>query len=77
MSDHIIRDEKGRFDTIISMANIYEYGGFTFEIHRYCGPLKLNKDWQPAARMGRKFYSVYYEWHKLPDAEKLKTQISG
>ena len=59
------------------MANIYEYKGFLFEFHRYCGPCKLKKDWEPAARQGLKFWKVIDEWAKLSDAEKLATQISG
>ena len=35
MSDHFIRDEQGRCHTIITMANIYQYGGYIFEFHDY------------------------------------------
>lgn len=77
MSDHFLTDEKGRCHTVISMANIYEYKGFVFEFHRLCGPSKLKKNWEPAARQGLKFWKVIDEWVKLSDAEKRKTQISG
>ena len=77
MSDHFLTDEIGRCHTVISMANIYEYKGFLFEFHRLCGPCKLKKDWEPAARQGLKFWKVIDEWVKLSDAEKIKTQISG
>jgi len=77
MSDHFLFDENGRCHTIFTMANIYEYKGFVFEFHRYCGPCKLKKDWEPAAKMGRKFWKVWKEWDKLTPEEKTKTQISG
>jgi hypothetical protein len=77
MSDHFLTDEKGRCHTVITMANIYEYKGFVFEFHSFCGPCKLKKDWEPAARQGMKFFRVIDEWVKLSDAEKRATQISG
>jgi hypothetical protein len=77
MATHYIKDLDGRVNTIITMADIYEYKGFTFEVHRYCGPCKLKKDWTPAAAMGRKFWRVWSEWDKLTKEEKAATQISG
>lgn len=77
MSDHFIRDEQGRCHTIITMANIYKYGGFIFEFHRYCGPCKLKKNWEPAAREGRKFWQTISRWQKLTKKQKEKTRISG
>jgi hypothetical protein len=59
------------------MADIYEYKGVIFEVHRYCGPCKLKKDWEPATRMGRKFWNLWSEWDKLTKEEKAATQISG
>ena len=76
MSDHFIRDEQGRCHAIITMPNIYKYGGFIFEFHRACGPMKLKKDWNPAAREGRKFWKIIKEWSKLTDKQKKKTLIS-
>ena len=77
MGTHAIRDEKGRVTTILTMADIYEYQGVIFEVHRYCGPCKLKKDWEPAARMGRKFWAVWKAWDALTPEEKRATQISG
>ena len=77
MSDHFLTDEHGRCHTVITVANIYEYKGFVFEFHRFCGPCKLKKDWEPAARQGRKFWKVIDEWIKLSDEEKAATQIFG
>lgn len=77
MSDHFIRDEQGRCHTIITMANIYEYGGFIFEFHNYCGPCKLKKNWEPAAREGMKFWKTIDAWCKLTKKQKEATRLSG
>lgn len=63
---------------VICLPNIYEYGGFTFEMHYWCGPMKLRKkDFEPAKRQGRKFYKIIGEWQKLSKKEKKKTQVYG
>lgn len=77
MSDHFLRDEQGRCHTIITMANIYEYDGFIFEFHKFCGPCKLKKNWEPAACSGMKFYKTIDRWCQLTDKEKEKTRIAG
>jgi hypothetical protein len=77
MASHYMRDPDGRVNAIITMADIYRYKGFTFEVHRFCGPCKLKKDWEPAAAMGRRFWKVWSEWDKLTKEEKAATQISG
>jgi hypothetical protein len=77
MSDHFLTDEQGRCHTVLTLADIYEYKGFVFEFHRFCGPIKLKKNWEPAAREGPKFFRVIDEWLKLSDEEKAATQISG
>jgi len=77
MATHAIRDDQERITTILTMADIYEYKGFTFEVHRYCGPCKLKKDWEPAGAMGRHFWKVWSDWDKLTKEEKAATQISG
>ena len=77
MSDHFIRDDKGRCHTIITMANIYEYGGFIFEFHHFCGPVKLKKNWEPATREGMKFYQAVDRWSKLTKKQKEKTRVCG
>ena len=77
MATHCIRDSDGLVNAIITMADIYKYKGFTFEVHPYCGPCKLKKDGEPAAAMGRRFWKVWSEWNELPEQEKAATQISG
>jgi len=77
MGTHHLINADGRRYGIMTIANIYQYKGFTFEFHIFLGPVKVNKNFQPSARMGRKFYKVFEEWNKLSDVEKLDTLIFG
>ncbi len=77
MSDHFLTDKQGRCRTVLTVADIYEYKGFIFEFHRFCGPIKLKKNWEPAAREGMKFYRVIDEWVKLSKPEQESTRICG
>ena len=63
---------------IITLPNIYQFGGFTFEFHPYCGPVKLRKkDLEPAKNMGRAFFKTLDKWEQLSDKEKEETRIYG
>ena len=73
---HLINADGMRYG-IMTLANIYQFKGFTFEFHPFLGPIKVNKNFEPAAAMGRKFFKVYSEWDKLTKEEKDKTQIFG
>ena len=77
MASYYTKDEHGKVNGIMTVANVYQYQGFTFEFHSLFGPVKVNKDFNPSACMGRKFFKVYSEWDKLSLEEKLKTQIFG
>ena len=77
MGTYYTKDENNRVNGIMTVANVYQYQGFTFEFHSLFGPVKVNKDFNPSACMGRKFFKVYSEWDKLSLEEKLKTQIFG
>ena len=77
MGTHYIRDNDDRVVATVTYANIYRFKGFTFEVHHFCGPAKLKKDFSAAERTGRKFWKVFAEWDKLTDAEKAETQIAG
>jgi hypothetical protein len=77
MGTYYTKDENNRVNGIMTVANIYQYRGFTFEVHRYLGPQKLKKDYDPASRMGLKFYKAFAEWDKLSAEEKLETMIFG
>lgn len=77
MATHHLINADGRRYGIMTLANIYQFKGFIFEFHPFLGPLKVNKNFEPAVSMGRKFFKVFEEWNKLTTEEKLKTQIFG
>jgi hypothetical protein len=77
MATHYLLNADGTRYGIMTIPNVYQYKGFTFESHFYLGPQKLKKDFDPASRMGRKFFKVFAEWDKLTPEEKSKTQING
>jgi len=77
MGTYYTKDEHGKINGIMTVANVYQYKGFTFEFHTLFGPVKVNKNFEPSAAMGRKFYKVYSEWDKLTKEEKAETQIFG
>ncbi len=77
MGTYYLTNAEGKIDGIMTVANIYQFKGFTFQSHPYLGPLKLKKDFDPASRMGRKFFQIYEEWDKLTPEEKSKTQINA
>jgi hypothetical protein len=63
---------------ILTLANIYQFGGFTFEWHSYLGPMKLRKkDFEPAKNTGRTFYKMIDKWGKLSKNEQRKYQVYG
>ena len=77
MGTYYTKDADGKVNGIMTVANVYQYQGFTFEFHTLFGPVKVNKDFNPSAAMGRKFYKVYSEWDKLTKEERAATQIFG
>ena len=77
MGTYYTKDEHGKVNGIMTVANVYEFKGFTFEFHPLFGPVKVNKDFNPSVCMGRKIFKVYSEWDKLTKEEKAATQIFG
>lgn len=77
MGSYYTTNAEGKVDGIMNVANIYQFKSFTFEVHRYLGPQRLKKNFDPASRMGRKFWKAFEEWNQLTPEEKLKTQIFG
>ena len=77
MGTYYTKDENNRVNGIMTVANVYKFKGFTFEYSDFLGPLKVNKNFEPAAAMGRKFYKTFEEWNKLTKEEKAATQIFG
>lgn len=68
-------DKHGNMNGHYSVSPIYQFKGMIFEMHRYLGPIKLKKDMEPAAAMGRKFWEIWDEWSKLTSKQKSKTEI--
>lgn len=65
---------------VIHLADIYTFKGFTFEFHRYCGPMRCRKDGDPFKRPAinaPKFYAAVEEWEKLTKEQKEETRIYG
>ena len=75
MSSIYLTDGDGRVTGIMTVADVYQYKGFRFEFHHFCGPTKVNKDGEIAKRQGRKFFKVIDEWIKLPIRRKEETRI--
>lgn len=61
----------------ICSSRMYEFNGWLFEVHSYCGPWPLKKDWSPRKRAGRVFYKMFYEFDKLSSTEKEKYRSGG
>ena len=60
----------------VTMPNIYKYHGIIFEFHRYCGPIRCNKNLEVSkVGMGRKFFKVFDKWNKLTPSKKKRTLI--
>jgi hypothetical protein len=77
MASYYTKDADGKVNGIMTVANVYEFKGFTFEYHTLFGPVKVNKDFNPSACMGRKFFKAFDEWAKLSDEQKFDTLIFG
>ena len=77
MASYYTKNAEGKIDGILTVANVYQYKNFTFEFHTLFGPVKVNKNFEPSACMGRKFFKVFSEWDKLTKDEKAETQIFG
>ena len=56
---------------------LYEFEGWFFEDHAYCGPWPLRKDAELRKRAGRTFYAVYDRFNKLSKEDKQKYRVGG
>ena len=78
MSAHFFKS--GECRGIVHLANIYRYGGFTFEWHYWCGPILCRKDMEPRKVQPSErhpFWAVLERWQKLTTEEKEATRIYG
>lgn len=63
---------------IICLANIFEFEGFTFEWHAFCGPTPVNKrTLDPRKTIPHGFWRMISRWVKLTKAEQEKFRIYG
>lgn len=56
-------------------GKVYRYGGFTFEIHPYCGPHPLKKNGDPVAHIPARFWPVWERFKALDVAEKQRLEV--
>jgi hypothetical protein len=62
---------------IITLANVYQFKGFTFEWHDYLGPAQLRKDGGQRRRISKAFWPALDDWLKLSKKQREKTRIAG
>ncbi len=65
---------------IVHLADVYQFGGYTFEFHRYCGPMLCKKDMEPRERQPgarSKFWPVFEKWQGLDKEQQEETRIYG
>ena len=56
---------------------LYEYEGWFFEEHSYCGPWPLRKDGELRQRAIRRFFQIIERFQQLPDAERTQYRVGG
>jgi len=64
-----------KFNGVICSSPMYVYKGVLFEVHSFCGPYPLKKDYKPKKRIGNKFYDLYSEFCKLSKEEQEKCKV--
>ena len=78
MGAHFFKN--GDCQGVVHVADIYKFGGYTFEFHKYMGPCLLNKDLEPRKGnigMRSKFWNVFEEWTRMSEDKKEETRIYG
>lgn len=68
--------DNGSILSVLRILAIYQFGGYTFELHPYFGPCKLKGNLEPATRMGPDFWKMYDAWKLLSKEDQLDTKIS-
>ncbi len=54
----------------------YEFGGFLFEIHSYCGPTPLRRDnHDPRVNIPKGFWQAWEAFEKLSGPEREKWRV--
>lgn len=60
---------------IMCSSSQFEFEGWYFEFHRYCGPWPLKKNGDPRKRAGNKFYKMYDKFSKLSPKQQEKYMV--
>lgn len=78
MACHSFKSKDGNIQGHICFINIFEYKGYVFEFHPYCGftPYKKNLS-EPRKTIPSGFWDMVTEFIKLSKEEKTKYQIYG
>ena len=62
-------------NAIVCGPKVYEYDGWLFEVHSYCGPWPLRKsDYEPRENAGKRFWDMVSKWEKLQNREDYRVQ---
>jgi hypothetical protein len=64
-------------NTFLCGPKIYEYDGWIFEFHYWCGPWPLKKDLELRKRAGKKFWNMFEKFNKIPIKEKENYRVGG
>lgn len=56
---------------------LYEFEGWFFEVHSYCGPWPLKKDGALRKRAGKVFFDIFDRFSKLSKEEQEKHRVGG
>ena len=56
---------------------LYEFEGWFFEVHSFCGPWPLKKDGDLRKRAGRKFWAMWKRFDALSDEDQKKYRVGG
>ena len=61
----------------ITFAVFYEFNGWKFEYDRRkpFGPWPVKNDFEPRARAGKKFYSMFAEFYDMPIEQQEKYRL--
>lgn len=54
---------------------VYEFNGWLFEWHSYCGPWPLKKDGEPRKRAGRKFFNDISDFCEMDKEEQKQFRV--
>lgn len=54
---------------------VYRFEGYLLEWHPACGPIKLRKDFEPAARTEAAFWEAANRFARLTEAQRAQCRV--